>query len=172
MVLGKASAAMMLAAVEAVMKVLRLTLNAEKTRCCRVPQESIEFLGYRIGRNYRRTTGRAYIGTRPSAASVRSIRRRISELTTRRDGLLPTGVVVERLNRLLEGWANYFVLGEVSPAYAAIDQHATRRLRRWLCRKHKVRFGKYVRFPDERLWHEYGLTRLRVRTASLPWAKA
>ena len=171
-VLGKAPAAMMLAAVEAVMKVLRLTLNAEKTRCCRVPQEPIEFLGYRIGRNYRRTTGRAYIGTRPSAASVRSIRRRISELTTRRDGLLPTGVVVERLNRLLEGWANYFVLGEVSPAYAAIDQHATRRLRRWLCRKHKVRFGKYVRFPDERLWHEYGLTRLRVRTASLPWAKA
>ena len=32
----------------------------------RVPEESIEFLGYRIGRNYRRDTGRAYIGTRPS----------------------------------------------------------------------------------------------------------
>ena len=31
--------------------------------------------------------------------------------------------------------------------YAAIDQHATRRLRQWLCRKHKVQFGKYVRFP-------------------------
>ena len=171
-VLGKASAAMMLAAVEAMMKRLRLTINAEKTRCCRVPEEPIEFLGYRIGRTYRRDTGRAYIGTRPSAASVRSIRRRVSELTAPRHGLLSPGIVVERLNRLLVGWANYFALGQVGPAYGAIDQHAKRRLRQWLCRKHKVRSGHSVRLPDERLWHEYGLTRLRVRAASLPWAKA
>ena len=172
MVLGKAPAAEMLSAVQALMEVLRLTVNTEKTRCCRVPEEPIEFLGYRIGRNYRQDTGRAYIGTRPSAASVRSIRRRVSELTTRRDGFLPTEVVVGRLNRLLAGWSNYFTLGQVGPAYEAIDHHATRRLRRWLCRKHKVRFGNYVRFPDGRLWHEYGLTRLRPRAASLPWAKA
>ena len=71
----------MLAAVEALMKALRLTIDTEKTRCCRVPEESMEFLGYQIGRNYRRDTGRACIGTRPSKASVRSIRRRASELT-------------------------------------------------------------------------------------------
>ena len=171
-VLGKAPAAKMLAAVEALMKCLKLTVNAEKTRCCRVPEEPIEFLGYRIGRNYRRDTGRAYIGTRPSAASVRSIRRRVSELTAPRNELLSPGVVVERLNRLLTGWANYFILGQIGPAYEAIDQHAKRRLRRWLCRKHKMRSGSYVRFPDERLWQEYGLTRLKSRTASLPWAKA
>ena len=43
-VLGKAPAAKMLAAVEALMKCLKLTVNAEKTRCCRVPEEPIEFL--------------------------------------------------------------------------------------------------------------------------------
>ena len=171
-VLGKTPAAEMLAAVEALMKGLRLTVNAEKTRCCQVPEDSIEFLGYRIGRNYRPQTGRAYIGTRPSAASVQSICRRISELTTRRDGFLPTEVVVERLNRLLDGWANYFTLGQVRPAYAAIDQHAVRRLRRWLCRKHKVQSGGSVRFSDARLRQVYGLTRLKLRTACLPWAKA
>ena len=96
----------------------------------------------------------------------------MSALTTRRNGLLPLGDVVARLNRLLTGWANYFILGQVSPAYAAIDRHATRRLRQWLCRKHKVRSGQFVRFPDERLWKEYGLTRLAVRTTSFPWAKA
>ena len=130
------------------------------------------FLGYRIGRNYRRDTGRAYIGTRPSPASVQSICRRVSELTTPRDGLLPPGVVVARLNRLLTGWANYFTLGQVSPAYEAIDRHVIRRLRQWLCRKHKVRSGKEVRFPSERLWNEYALTRLSPRTTSFPWAKA
>ena len=62
--------------------------------------------------------------------------------------------------------------GQVNPAYGAIDRHATRRLRQWRCRKHKVRAGGYVRFPDRRLWNEMGLTRLAVRTTSFPWAKA
>ena len=134
----------------------------------RVQEEPIEFLGYRIGRNYRRDTGRACIGTRPSAASVQSICRRVSELTTPRDGLLSAGVIVVRLNGLLDGRANYFALGQVGPTCAVIDRHAARQL----CRKHKVRPGNYVRFSDERLRQEYGLTRLKLRTASLPWAKA
>ena len=99
------------------MQRLKLTVNAEKTRCCRVPEESIEFLGYRIGRNYRPDTGRAYIGTRPSKASVRSICRRMSELTARRYSGLGPEVVVGRLNRVMTGWANYFYLGQISPAY-------------------------------------------------------
>ena len=171
-ILGKESAAAMREAVEDMMKRLKLPLNAEKTRCVRVPEESFDFLGYRVGRNYRRDTGRAYIGTRPTQASVQSICRRVSELTARRYGRLDPEVVVGRLNRLMTGWANYFHLGQVSPAYAAIDRHATRRLRRWLCRKHKVRAGGYVRFPDRRLWEDLGLTRLAPRTTSFPWAKA
>ena len=171
-VLGKAPSADMLTAFESLMQRLKLTVNAEKTRCCRVPEEPIEFLGYRIGRNYCRDTGRAYIGTRPSQASVQSICRRVSEVTARRYGLLEPEVVVGRLNRLMTGWANYFRLGQVTPAYAAVDRHATRRLRRWLCRKHKVRSGKLVRFSDVRLWDKYQLTRLAPRTVSFPWAKA
>ena len=171
-ILGKESAAAMREAVEDMLKRLKLPLNAEKTRCVRVPEESFDFLGYRVGRNYRRDTGRAYIGTRPTQASVQSICRRVSELTARRYGRLDPEVVVGRLNRLMTGWANDFHLGQVSPAYAAIDRHATRRLRRWLCRKHKVRAGGYVRFPDRRLWEDLGLTRLAPRTTSFPWAKA
>ena len=38
--------------------------------------------------------------------------------------------------------------------------------------KHKVRAGKYVRYPDERLWSHLGLTRLVLRTARFPWANA
>jgi len=151
---------------------LKLAVNERKTRCLRCPEEAFEFLGYRIGRNYRPHGEGVYIGTRPSKASVRSICRRISEMTSRRWTRLPTEARVERLNRLMTGWANYFSLGQVSPAYAAVDRHATRRLRQWLCRKHKVRTGKEVRFPAERLWQKYGLTRLAPRTTSFPWAKA
>ena len=87
-VLGQAPSATMRTAVESLMQRLKLTVNVDKTRCCRVPEESFEFLGYRIGRNYRRDTGRAYIGSRPSQASVQSICRRISELTARRKRLV------------------------------------------------------------------------------------
>ena len=128
-VLGKAPPALMLVAVESLQERLKLSINAEKTRCRRSPEEPFEFLGYGIGRNYRRDTGQSYIGTRPSQASVQSTCRRLSELTARRYGLLESAVVVGRLSRLMTGWANYFTLGQVSPSYAAIDRHATRRLR-------------------------------------------
>ena len=128
-VLGKVPAAEMLTAVEALMKRLKLPINAEKTRCCRIPETSMTFLGYRIGRNYRRDTGRAYIGTRPSPASVQSICRRVSELTTRRDGLLPPGDVVARLNRLLTGGRTTSSSGRSARPTQRLTGTPTRRLR-------------------------------------------
>ena len=38
--------------------------------------------------------------------------------------------------------------------------------------KHKVRSGKYVRFPSQQLYAQYGLHRLAPTTKGLPWAKA
>ena len=101
---------------------------------------------YRIGRNYRPYGEGAYIGTRPGKASVQSICRRISDMTGRGWSWQSPEAMVESLNRTMTGWANYFSLGQVSPAYSAVNRHAVRRLRRWLCLKHKVRTGKYVRF--------------------------
>jgi len=171
-VLGKAPAAEMLATVERLMAGLKLPVNERKTRCVRCPEDMFEFLGYRIGRIYRPTGKGSYIGTRPTKASVQSICRTVSELTTPRYGLRSPEDMVERLNRTIVGWANYFSLGHVSPAYSAVNQHAVRRLRQWLCRKHKVRSGGFVRFPDERLWNEYGLVHLTRKTVSFPSAKA
>ena len=132
----------------------------------------MEFLGYRIGRTYRPKGNGSYIGTRPSTASVQGICRKISEQTTARYGLMLTGEMVKRLNWMLSGWANYYHLGQVSPAYAAVDAHTTKRLRQWLGRKHKVKSGKHVRFSNERLWTVYGLVNLAPKTKGLPWAKA
>jgi hypothetical protein len=49
--------------------------------------------------------------------------------------------VVTKLNRTMIGWANYFCLGPVSKAYRAVNSHACKRLRQWLCAKHKVESG-------------------------------
>ena len=171
-VLGKAPAAEMLAGVERVMDRLKLPINERKTRCLRCPEEPLEFLGYRIGLTYRPKGKGSYIGTRPSKASVQGICRKISEQTAAKYGPMLTGEMVQRLNWMLSGWANYYRLGQVSPAYAALDAHATKRLRQWLCRKHKVKSEKYVRFSNGRLWDTYGLIRLAPTTKGLPWAKA
>ena len=80
-VLGKAPAAEMLTAVNRLMDGLKLTVNEQKTRCLRCPEEPVEFLGYRIGYNYRPTGQGAYLGPRPSKASIQGICRKISDIT-------------------------------------------------------------------------------------------
>ncbi|MCP5120683.1 MAG: group II intron reverse transcriptase/maturase [bacterium] len=161
-----------MAAMQSMMVRLRLTVNASKTRQCRIPEDSVEFLGYTIGRCWSQQTGRAYIGTRPSKSRIRRINRKISDLTSRRWTLLEATDRVASLNRLMVGWANYFCLGPVSKAYRSVDSHARSRLRRWLCKKHKVRGRGATRYPDEYLYQKLGLVRLEQRTHNLPWAKA
>ena len=168
----RGTAAPAMAAMRAMMARLKLTVNEAKTRLCRLPEGTFDFLGYTIGRCYSKQTGKAYLGTRPSAKKIRRVCDAISESTGRRTVLLSAGEQVARLNRLLGGWANYFCLGPVSQAYRAIDQHVCRRLRQWLCVKHKVRGHGTARFPDARLYQELGLVRLSVRTRSFSWANA
>ncbi len=154
------------------MSTLRLTVNEAKTRLCRVPEESVNFLGYTIGLCHSPRTGRSYIGTTPSAKKIDSLKAEIHELTSRRWLWTTVEDRVARLNRMLLGWSNYFCLGPVSPAYRAIDRHARHRLRQWLRGKHKLQSRGTTRFPDARLHDEFGLIRLSDRPRSFPWAKA
>ena len=167
---GTAEQAM--AAMRRIMRQLRLTVNEQKTRTCRVPHESFDFLGYTIGRCYSTKTGKAYLGTRPSKKSIAAICREISDMTGRRWLLLPAEERIGRINRMLIGWSNYFCLGPVSKAYGAVDSHTRYRLRQWLCAKHKVQGRGTSRFPDEYLYQRLGLVRLEQRTRSFPWATA
>ena len=167
---GTADAAM--TAMRQIMDQLRLTVNEQKTRQCRVPDESFDFLGYTIGRCYSPKTGKAYIGTRPSRKKITRLCREISEMTSRRWTLLPVENRVEKINRKLIGWSNYFRLGPVSKAYAAVDRHVCRRLRQWLCAKHKVPGQGTSRFPDEYLHQTLGLVKLPVRPRSFSWANS
>ena len=167
---GTATQAM--AAMREMMQRLRLTVNEEKTRQCRVWDESIDFLGYTIGRCHSPKTGKVYIGTKPSKKKIERLCREISELTERRWGFIDTEEQVARINRKLEGWSNYFRIGPVSKAYRAIDQHTADRLRQWLCRKHKVQGAGTTRYPYRYLYEELKLVRLEGRRRNFTWAKA
>ena len=152
----RAGAEQALAEMRMMMSKLKLTVNESKTRVCYLPEEN----------SMRR--GRVYVGTVPSQKCVQRICRAISDETGRDTVRLDPKAMVEKLNRMLLGWANYFCLGAVSKAYSAVDLHARRRLRRWLCDNHEEARPGYKRFPEASLHSVYGLVQLPHRTASLP----
>jgi group II intron reverse transcriptase/maturase len=154
------------------MERLKLTINEEKTRVCQLPHERFDFLGYCFGRWYSGETGRAYFGTRPSKKSLGRIIEAIHECTTRSTTGREAEELVQQINGKLIGWSNYFSLGPVSKAYHAIEQYTKRRLRRWLCVKHKVQSAGWKHYPDEYLYDKLGLVSLCRLQRHLPWAKA
>jgi RNA-directed DNA polymerase len=157
---------------EAMMRKPKLEVNREKTRLCRVPEETFDFLGYTFGRCYSTKQKRTYIGTRPSQKKVKGLMERISEKTQRATLTEETTDKVNQLNRMLKGWGNYFSLGPVTKAYRAIDAHTRYRLRQWLRHKHKEQGNGTGAYPDEYLYETLGLVRLERSTRNLPWAKA
>jgi RNA-directed DNA polymerase len=152
------------------MEQLKLTVNEKKTRRATLPGDAFTFLGYAFCRQYSRRTGAAYLGPRPAVKKIRALCRGISESTDRSTCLLEASEKVAYLNRKLIGWANYFCLGPAVRVYGIVTNHVRRRLRRWLCAKHKVRSREYARYPNEYLHQQLHLVELRAKASGLLWA--
>jgi RNA-directed DNA polymerase len=142
------------------MSKLKLTVNEKKTRLCRLPEETFDFLGYTLGRNYDRRTGGSYLGPRPARKKISRLCEEIGELTTRRKTFPAVDELIGRINRKLRGWSNYFRIGTVSKAYRNVDSHVRYRVRQWLCAKFKVPGQGKRKYPDAYLYRKLGLHQL------------
>jgi RNA-directed DNA polymerase len=159
-------------AMREMMSKLKLTVNEKKTRKCSLPGETFTFLGFTFGKQTSWKTGRAYLAPAPAMKKVQAICDKISAETRRRTTWRTEREQVRKLNQLLVGWANYFRLGYVTAAWQKVQQHACRRLRRWMRRKHKEKHGQGKQYPDMQLYEQMGLANLVRCVRRLPlWAR-
>ena len=160
-----------LAQMRRLMEKLGLTVNEQKTRLARVPEESFDFLGYTIGQFYDKD-GKAFIGTQPSRKSLKRIIGRIHDETTPRWNLEPVEKRVDELNALLRGWSGYFNQGRVIHVYRIIQRYTDARLRRWLMRRQGKRGTGYRQYSNQYLHEVLGLYKLPESRAAVTKAKA
>ncbi|HEX2715882.1 MAG TPA: group II intron reverse transcriptase/maturase [Candidatus Acidoferrales bacterium] len=149
---------------------LGLTLNEAKTSIKEARSESFNFLGYTFGPHRYRKDGHWYLGASPSKKSVARLRGKVGDL------LGPNNVgswpeVRDKLNSMLQGWANYFSYGTRLMAYRAVDNYVLERVRHFLKRRHKVQSRGALRYSDNAVFGELGVLRLRhVHVGALPSA--
>src|SRR6201984_818696 len=104
------------------MSKLKLTVNEEKTRICRVPDGEFDFLGYTFGPMYSPMTGKARLGYRPSKKSIKRMVERVHALTDRAGTWQETTRLVDELNRALRGWDNSLSVGPTRKATRSVTK--------------------------------------------------
>jgi hypothetical protein len=112
---------------------LRLTMSEEKTRITHV-NEGFDFLGFNIQR--RKSEGRWVVHLRPASSSMKRIRARIKELTSRSHVLIDEVEQLFRLNAIVRGWCNYYRHISLHSDLEQISRYTWHRYHLWLLKKH------------------------------------
>lgn len=115
-----------------------LRINREKTRCVNLKEEGekLDFLGYSL-RYDRDVRGRSwkYLNVFPSPKSLKRERAKLRDMTDKRQCFTPVPELIERINRQLKGWANYYAYGYPRKAFRGINHYARQRLAKHLERR-------------------------------------
>jgi group II intron reverse transcriptase/maturase len=150
---------------------LELTLNEAKTQVVNAYKGKFDFLGFTIGMEKSRRTGKLYPHVQPSKKTEQKVKDRITELTKRERTIMPLEWVVKEVNAMVRGWVGYFHYRNCSQTLGRIRNHLEQRLNTHLRKRHKVRDRNagYARFPSRALYERYSLYKVPTTAG---WKKA
>ena len=154
-----------------VLERLGLVLNEAKTQKVNAYQEKFDFLGFTIWMAKSRNTGNNYAHVQPSKKSLRNIKDRVTELTSRYRTAKPLGLVVSEVNATVRGWVGYFHYRNCSKVLGDAKRHTEERLRTHLRKRHKIKIRGtgYILFPNSVLYDECKLYKVPTTAG---WTKA
>jgi RNA-directed DNA polymerase len=110
---------------------LQLVVNQEKSRLTTVA-EGFAFLGF----EFRKAPGRMLLMW-PREKACRNIRQRVREAVRSIPSNGQVGVVIQKLNPVLNGWCTYFRVGNSNRTFHKVDWAVRSELQLWLRRKHQ-----------------------------------
>ena len=122
------------AEVQRVLAPMCLRLSDEKTMIVHL-REGLDFLGWSIQRQQKRGSTKRYVYTFPSKKALLAVCDRVRTLT-KGSQHLTLSALLDRINPVLRGWANYFKHGVSKSTFSYLDTFAWRRVVGWLRRKH------------------------------------
>ena len=168
--------------VAAVLRPIGLRLSETKTKIAHI-DEGFDFLGFRIKRHEKRSTGQRLIYTYPSKAALADAKGAVRTLTQGTQNW-PLKAVLHQLNLVLRGWTTYFRHGVSKATFNYLRAFVWRRVVSWLRHKHRKRNWAWLRrrhlpgwWPTDgevRLFNPGGVpvTRYRYRANRIPspWA--
>lgn len=156
--------------IKSVMKFLKLTLHPEKTKLVRMDSEGFDFLGFHFRKLKSRRRGKLLPYRWPCRKAMNSIRCQIREETSRKNLRSPPEVIIKKLNPIIRGWRNYFLIGNSSSKFCHLDSY----LRQCLWRLERARKGSRGRLElsDFQRWMKNnGLERFYIPGICLPKPK-
>ena len=135
---------------------LKLTLHPTKTQIVDMGQAGFDFLGFHFHKLVSKRTHTRLPYIWPSQQALKTVRKKLHDITARKRLSNPLNEVVKYLNRVIRGWRNYFRIGNSSQKLIQLDNYVRGRLWQWV-RTQKGARGHWDRREFERLLASSGL---------------
>lgn len=123
--------------VQAFLRERGLALNTQKSKITSI-EEGVDFLG----QNIRKYKGKLVI--KPSRSSVENVLKKVSDII-KKNLSATQEEVIDRLNPVIRGWANYHRWICARKAYEKIDHEIFTRLWRWAKRRHPQKGLRWIK---------------------------
>jgi len=149
---------------------LEVEVNEDKTYRAELSRgESFGFLGFEF-RRVRSRSGRWMPLRRPQTKKRTALLRRL-KVIFRSSRSQPVTQVIEKINRVLRGWVNYFAIGHASQCFSFIRNWVEQKIRRHLAISRQRQGFGWKRWSRRWLYEALGLFddyRVRPRTKVVP----